>query len=89
MTDYVLQSPGETIRRSFDFTDALPNGVTVSSAVVTATGATSGTPATSSPFVSVDVSGVSFGRIAKVVCAATLSTGEVVEKQLVIRGGQR
>ena len=88
MTDYILQGVGETITRTFDYTDVLPSGETVSSATVTPAGNVS-SQSVSSPYVTVDVSGLTFGQIIRLKCAATFSNGEIVEKQATIRAGQR
>ena len=87
MSDFVIQSADEVVTRTFDFTDVIPDGQTISSAVVT--GGTTAAQSIDTGMVSVNVSGVAWGSVVRLVCAATLSNSEVVTKQLVIRGGQR
>ncbi len=87
MSDYVLQSADEVITRTFDFTSVIPDGESISSASVT--GGTTAAQSIDSGMVSINVSGVTFGSIVNLQCAVTLSNGEVLTKQLVIRGGQR
>lgn len=87
----VLQSSGETLRWEFDFSSLLVEGDTLTGTpTATATeGATIGTVALASPSVSVDVSGIPFGRVSRVVCTCSTTNGETLTKQATIRGAQR
>ncbi len=83
----ILFDPSDNALVTFDWTDVLPGSVTVASVVHTVPSPlVKGTESTSSPTSSVKISGAVHGGMYMVEGQATLSNGEVINRQFPIRG---
>ena len=88
--NYTVQGSDETLIWTFDFTDALLTGDTLAgSTTVTSSEGAVASIVTATPQVSAELSGVPFGRIAKLKCIVTTTLGETLQKTGVIRGIHR
>ena len=88
MSDLTVRSksPGETRALTFDFTNELASGDTVTSATATSdAGLTLGAPTVSTPNVNVRASGGSNGSDYLVTCRANTAAGDVLEIAVTVR----
>lgn len=83
----ILFDPSDNALVTFDWTDVLPASVTVIGVVHTVPSPlVKGTESASSPTSSVKISGAVHGGMYMVEGQATLSNGEVINRQFPIRG---
>lgn len=83
----ILCDPGDSVIVTFDWSDVLPTSVTVSSATHSIdTPMTKVSESSTSTTSAVKVSGAVHGTICMVTGIATLSNGEVVNRQFPVRG---
>jgi hypothetical protein len=86
VTNVVLIDPGDNASFEIDWSDALAAGVTLSSVThAVPSPLTKGAESTVSPNSYVSISGAVHGKLYLIEGAATLSTGETINRQFPLR----